>query len=304
MLISAASADAQIVVPLPGVIDLRQTLAPLLRGSGDPTMRFEPSGAVWRATRTTSGPATLRLDPRGAAIEASAWGPGAAAALDSVPDLIGLNDEPGLLVPRDDVIAGLVHRFPGLRLARTNRPFEALLPAILEQKVTNTEAWRGYRGLLRSVSGPAPGPIRLLLPPTPAAVAAVPYFAMHPFGIERRRAELLRRAATVAPELDGATRAEAYARLRSIPGIGPWTIAEVGRLTFGDPDAVSVGDFHLPSLVAWIIAGERRADDARMLELLEPYRGQRGRVQRLLELAGSRPPRHGARLAPRRFERG
>jgi 3-methyladenine DNA glycosylase/8-oxoguanine DNA glycosylase len=90
--------------------------------------------------------------------------------------------------------------------------------------------------------------------------------------------------------------------MRAMSGIGPWTVAEVGRLTYGDPDAVSVGDFHLPSLVAWTFAGERRADDARMLELLEPYRGQRGRVQRLLELSGLHPPRRGSRLAPRRFE--
>jgi hypothetical protein len=55
----------------------------------------------------------------------------------------------------------------------------------------------------------------------------------------------------------------------------------------------------VPNLVAWALAGEARADDARMLELLEPYRGQRGRVQRLLEASGIRPPRYGPRMAPR-----
>ncbi|HET8587234.1 MAG TPA: DNA-3-methyladenine glycosylase 2 family protein, partial [Candidatus Limnocylindria bacterium] len=175
-------------------------------------------------------------------------------------------------------------------------------PAVLEQKVTGREAWRGYRLLLRHISEPAPGPIPLLLPGDPQRVAGLPSYEMHRFGIERRRAELLRRVAMEAPRLERADRDEAYARMRAVPGIGPWTVAEVGRLAYGDPDAVSVGDFHLPSLVAWAFTGERQADDTRMLELLEPYRGQRGRVQRLLELSGLRPPRHGPRLAPRRIE--
>jgi 3-methyladenine DNA glycosylase/8-oxoguanine DNA glycosylase len=297
-----AAQAIETVIRLRAPLDLRQTLGPLLRGTGDPTMRFEPDGTVWRATRTPAGPATLRLRRHGTEVRGVAWGPGAADALDTLPDLLGENDRPELLVANHRLVAELARRLPGMRLPRTHRPFEALLPSILEQKVTNTEAWRGYRGLLRRVSEPAPGPVALLLPASAEAVAALPYFALHPFGIERRRADLLRRAAFVAPRMERDERETAYARLRAIPGIGPWTVAEVGRVTYGDPDAVSVGDFHLPSLVAWCLARERRADDARMLELLEPYRGQRGRVQRLLELSGLRPPRHGPRLAPRHFE--
>lgn len=298
----AATADAEIVLPLDVPLDLALTLGPLWRGSGDPTMRIE-AGVVWRATHTAAGPATLRLARQDATVVARAWGPGADDALTSMPDLIGLGDAPERLVPRHAVVAELVHRLPGLRLPRTNHLFDALLPAILEQKVTSTEAWRGYRRLLRSISTRAPGPMALLLPPQPAAVAALPYFAFHRFGIERRRADVLRRAAAEVMRIEGATQSETYARLRAIPGIGPWTVAEVGRLAFGDPDAVSVSDYHVPSLVSWVLAGERRGDDARMLELLEPYRGQRGRVQRLLEASGRRPPRHAPRLAPRRFER-
>ncbi len=302
MLVRAPLAEGEAIFPVDATLDLALTLAPLWRGSGDPTMRRDPDGAIWRATNTRSGPATLRLVRRGPTVVAHAWGGGAAEALASVPDLIGLNDEPQRLVPRDSVVAGLVRRFPGLRLPRTGRLFEALLPSILEQKVTNLEAWRAYRALLHHASEPAPGPRLLRLPLRSEVVARLPYFAMHPLGIERRRADLLRRVAAGVQRLEEATRDEAYARLAAIPGIGPWTIAEVGRITFGDADALSVGDYHLPSLVAWAFAGERHSNDARMLELLEPYRGQRGRVQRLLEASGRRPPRHGPRLAPRRFE--
>jgi 3-methyladenine DNA glycosylase/8-oxoguanine DNA glycosylase len=121
-------------------------------------------------------------------------------------------------------------------------------------------------------------------------------------GVERRRAEAIRGAATRADLLEalvGLQLQAAYARLTSLPGVGPWTAAEVGRAAFGDADAVSVGDYHLPNLVAWVLAGEPRGDDARMLELLEPYRGQRGRVVRMLELSGLRAPRYGPRMAPR-----
>jgi 3-methyladenine DNA glycosylase/8-oxoguanine DNA glycosylase len=67
-------------------------------------------------------------------------------------------------------------------------------------------------------------------------------------------------------------------------------------VALGDPDAVSEGDFHLPNLVAWNLAGEPRGTDERMLQLLEPYRGQRGRVQRLLEAGGTGAPRFGPRM--------
>ncbi len=96
--------------------------------------------------------------------------------------------------------------------------------------------------------------------------------------------------------------AEAAAALQAVPGIGPWTAAEVAVRAFGDADAVSVGDFHLPTMVAYALAGEPRGDDARMLELLEPYRGRRAVVMRLLELYGPRPARRGQRMPTRAIE--
>jgi 3-methyladenine DNA glycosylase/8-oxoguanine DNA glycosylase len=294
----AATPDAQAVVETPSRIDLPLSLAPLAHGRGDPTIRIDRWGA-WRATRTPDGPATMRITARDTDVTVATWGPGAGWVVSHAADLVGANDHPEALVPRHAIVAELVHRLPGLRLPASLRPFDALLPAICEQKITGAEARAVFRAIVRSHGEPAPGPERLRLAPDPSVLADLPYFAFHRLGLERRRAELVRHCAGVAPRLDGMTASQVATLLGRVRGIGPWTVAEVTRVAYGDPDAVSIGDYHIPSVVAWALAGEPRADDARMLELLAPYRGQRGRVQRLLEVSGIFPPRRGPRMAPR-----
>lgn len=288
-------------IPLDRPLDLRLTLGPHLRGTGDPAMRLGHAGAI-RATRTPAGPATIELTRRGSTIHVEAWGPGAVHALDAAPALVGLSDERDGFAPTDRLLADLDRRMPGLRIGRTGAVLEALIPAILEQKVTGTEARRAYRGIITRWGEPAPGPFGLRLLPTPEVLMRLPYEAFHPLGLERRRADLIRTVAARAArfeEIVDLPLPDAYRRLTVLPGLGPWTAAEVAMRALGDPDAVSIGDYHLPSMVAFALAGERRATDARMLELLEPYRGQRGRVIRLLEASGIRPAPRGPRLAPR-----
>jgi 3-methyladenine DNA glycosylase/8-oxoguanine DNA glycosylase len=290
--------DATGRLELPG-IDVGLTMSALWLGPGDPHTRFE-GGRILRAGRTTAGAATLRVTPdqTGAAFEA--WGPGAHLAAANVRALVGLTDaDAASVTAHHPLVAQLLHRFGGLRMTRTDAVWEALLPAIVGQKVSGAEARRSYFGLVDGYGQPAPGPFGLRLPPAPEKLARLPYHALHEFGIERRRAEALRGAAGVAGSLERLTAlepAEARRRLATLPGIGPWTAAETIRLALGDPDAVSLGDYNLPSLVAWLLAGEPRADDARMLELLAPYAGQRARVIRLLELDGRWPPRFGPRM--------
>jgi 3-methyladenine DNA glycosylase/8-oxoguanine DNA glycosylase len=295
-----APPDATATLRPGGPLDLIGTLAPLAHGRGDPTIRLLP-GAAWRATRTPLGPATLHILAAGERFEVAAWGPGSAAAVGSAAGLIGLEDEPGEFRPRHRVLVELARRFRGIRLPRTGRVFEALLPAICEQRITGDEARAVFRAIVRAHGEPAPGPGGLRLPPRPEQLGRLPYFAFHPLGLERRRSEVIIRAARGAERLERAPGAEAVRLMLASPGIGPWTVAETTRVAHGDPDAVSVGDYHVPSLVAWALAREPRADDARMLELLEPYRGQRARVQRLLEASGIRPPRYGPRMATRRI---
>jgi 3-methyladenine DNA glycosylase/8-oxoguanine DNA glycosylase len=274
-------------------LDLRRTLAVHLRAVGH----------VVRATRTVDGPATIELVQHGARISVETWGPGAERLLAAAPALVGLDDDRAGFEPgRNRLVGELDRQHRGIRIGRTGAVIEALIPAILEQKVTGTEAWRGLRGLVLRWGEPAPGPFGLRLLPRPAAIAALAYHELHPLGIERRRADLVRRVAERAEryeEIVDLPRDVAMARLTALPGIGPWTAAEVSLRALGDPDAVSVGDFHLPNLVAFTLAREIRGDDPRMLELLEPWRGHRARVIRLLEASGLRPPAFGPRHAPR-----
>ena len=293
------------IIKLDGPLDLVRTLAPLGRGPGDRTIRFE-AGRAWRATRTPDGPATMALHHAGDELRVEAWGPGADRALHDVPALVGIGQD-ALSPPGHPIISRLARRFPGVRIPRTGAVLEALVAAILEQKIIGEEARRALFALVRFHGEVAPGPpeLRLRLPPAPATLAALPYYAYHPYGVERRRADLIRRVSARAAWFEAIadlTTSEAHARLTSVPGIGSWTAGEVGVRALGDVDAVSVGDFHLPNLVAFALAGEPRATDARMLELLEPYRGQRALVIRLLELGGIRVPRYGPRLSFRRIE--
>ncbi len=289
----------------PSPIDLRLTLGPLRHGSADPTIRFDADG-FWIARATADGPATLRLAAAPGEIVAEAWGPGARQAIEAAPGLAGLLDDPGPLIPHHPLIADLIRRFAGLRMARTGQLLPALIPAVCGQKVTATEALAAYSGIVERFGEPAPGPPGLRLPPTGERLAALPYFEFHPLGLERRRAELLRRIGSLAGRIESWTvlpPAEAATRLQEIQGIGPWTAAEAVRVAFGDPDTVTVGDAHLPDLVSWALAREPRADDGRMLELLEPYAGHRARVVLLLEVSGIKIPQFGPRFAPRRIGR-
>jgi 3-methyladenine DNA glycosylase/8-oxoguanine DNA glycosylase len=288
-----------------GPLDLAASLGPLARGRGDRTIRIA-SGRAWWATRTADGAATLGLTVHGGRLIAEAWGPGAERLLARVPRMF-TDGTDSLGGHGDRRIAALARRAPGVRILRTEAVLDALIAAVLEQKVTGTEAHRAWHGLIRRYGEPAPGPpeLGLRLLPAPSTLAALPYWSYHVLGLEQRRAELVRAIARRARWFEAIVDLplpEAYARLRSVRGIGPWTAAEVGVRALGDVDAVSVGDFHLPHLVSYAMAGEPRGDDARMLELLEPFRGRRALVVRLLELSGLQAPRYGPRLAPRRIE--
>ena len=314
-------------------VDVRLTLSVHRRGSHDPTFRVDPAGAIWRTCLTPDGPATLRLTasapdrsgvvapvrprsgPHGSPqaqraslsslIRARAWGPGASWMLDQVPDLLGARDTPESFQPEDPRLRELARRFPALRIGRTDRVLEALVPAVLEQKVVGREARRAWRYLVTRHGSPAPGPAPagLRVVPSAAAWQEIPSWDWHRAGVEAVRARTIAGAARLAGRLETVIvrpGGQADRMLQSLPGIGPWTAAEVRQRACGDADAVSVGDYHIPGQVGWMLTGEP-ADDERMLELLAPYAGQRYRVTRLIELSGQGPPRRGPRMSVRDY---
>ena len=272
---------------LDGPVDLRETLGYGQLGPADPCLRLGAHEA-WRSTRTPLGPATERVRvERGRMLHVEAWGPGAEWLLERAPLLCGAHDDPSGFRPAQRVLVDLHRRHPGLRIGRTEAVFEAALRNVVQQRVLFRDAWRSWQALVRGLDPePAPGPLQeLWLPPAPERVARTPYHVFHRFGIERRRADIMRRAAVVAARLDEAAsmpREAAWRRISAVPGIGPWTAARIAVLALGDADAVCLGDLHLPHLVTQALAGEPRGSDARMLELLAPYRPHRARVQRLL----------------------
>ncbi len=278
------------------------------RGAGDPTHR-RLGGSWLRATRNPTGPVLLKLDPVATSVRATAWGEGAEWALDQLPAFLGAADDPAGFTPLPEH-SSLVeaHRRFGadLRIGRSDAVFEALAPACLEQVVTGKEAFRAFRLLAREFGEPAPGPAQdpasaaygMFVPPTARAWARVPSWRFLAAGVEQRRSRTLVRTAARAEALERTLTWDPAAvdqALRSFPGVGPWTSAEVRQRSHGDADAWSIGDYHVGKGITWALTGEKLDDEACEL-LLEPYRGHRYRVQTLLAMAGLRPPRHGPRM--------
>jgi len=279
-------------------LDLRLTLGPTRYGRGDPSCLLRRD-ECYRATRTPQGPATTHLVVRDGALEAEAWGPGADWALDQLPLLVGEHDDTAGFDPGTGVVAELVRRHAGLRIGASHRVLEALVPAVCAHRVTGFEGRRAHRQVMQAYGEPAPGPaaLDLTVPPEPGVLASASHHDLHPLGLERARADVIRRAAARAVTVESVVDQppeEAEQRLRSIAGIGSWTAAVVRLVALGDADAVPVGDDRSKHLVAWAFLGEARGTDAQMLELLEPYRGHRGRVLRLLHAERPTPLRAGA----------
>jgi len=286
-------------------VPLDTILGPLRRGSGDATYAVR-NGQVWRGLRTPEGAATLALSahPTAGEVAATAWGAGAEWAVARVPAMLGADDDPRGFRPLHPVLTAAYRQHPHWRVPRSGLVYEALVAAALEQKVTGREAWAGWRRLVHRHGDAAPGPggergLRVL--PAPEVVRRIPSWEWLSMHVDGARSRLVVRAAQLADSLQhtlDADNVSAERMLRSVPGIGVWTAAEVRQRAHGDADAVSFGDYHIPSSIGHALIG-RAVDDAELAELLEPYSPHRYRVQRLVELAGIRAERHGPRMAPR-----
>jgi 3-methyladenine DNA glycosylase/8-oxoguanine DNA glycosylase len=279
------------------------TMGVLRRGPGDPTFRIH-AGEVWRGIRTPVGPVSLclRARPREDDVVTDAWGPGAAWALDRVPSMLGADDDPGgFRADLHPLVAEAHRRRPHVRFGASHRLWEALVPAVIEQKVTGQEAFAGFRRLVHRYGERAPGPgqeLRLWVQPDAATIRRIPSWEWLGMHVDPARSRALVGAAVVADTLDRLGAAEADAKLRTLPGIGEWTSAEIRSRAFGDPDAVSFGDYHVAKDIGWAVTGTPY-DDEQLRAFLEPWRPQRNRTVALIHgFAGGRP-RRGPRMAPR-----
>ena len=278
-----------------GPLDLRLTLRPLRHGAGDPSAHLMADGG-WLAFHTPRGSVTLALTQRpDGDVVAHAWGEGAEWAINSVPQLCGAGDEDdGVDLRRHPAVAHAAARFPGLRLTRSNRVLDALVPAVLEQEITATEALGAWQTLVRQHGTPAPGPMvregfgvvpegsgavpegsgavgegfgariipsGLRVAPTAAAWAAMPSWDFRQAGITQRRWNLVQLAASRQVQLERTLRLgrggpEVDRVLRALPGIGVWTSALIRQRAHGDPDAPAFGDAHISRGVCWVLAKE------------------------------------------------
>ncbi len=285
--------------------NLPRTLRVHRRGSGDPTYRVDDAGTHWRGLRTVAGDASLALaQHRDGTVHARAWGPGADWALQQVPRMLGADDDVSTFEPHHhQVVAELWRRDASVRFGASDQVWTALLPSILEQKVTGKEAFGGYRSLVRRHGAPAPGPasdaVGLHVPPDAATVRMIPSWEWLRLHVDPQRSRTAVHAATVADALErtvGMSEEDADRRLRALPGIGVWTSAEVRQRSHGHADAVSFYDYHVAKNIGWALTGEAVDDDG-LAVLLAPYRPHRARVQRLVEGAGLHRPRRGARMS-------
>jgi 3-methyladenine DNA glycosylase/8-oxoguanine DNA glycosylase len=290
-------ADLDLTLGAPAPYHLGHTLAGLRMGAGDPSLRLS-EGVLSAAFVTPGGSCAIRVVQGDAELRLEAWGAGAGWLEPRLPALLGLSDDPSGFDPAHPALRRLWRRARGMRLPHLPRVFERSLAVVLLQRVTTGEALRTWRRLVTALGSDAPGPLRLRVPPGPGRILATPAHELVGLGVPPRQAETLRHLARVEGRLEAAAaggRKRLAELLGRIPGVGPWTLQYVLGSALGDPDAVLLGDDNLPHSVGWLLAGEERGSDARMLELLEPYRGHRFRVIRLVWASGRRAPRRGPR---------
>ncbi len=292
-------ADITVEIEAPEAYDLRRTMAASRMGKYDPTLRLE-GGAMALALGTPEGAASLAVEQRGRRLTVHGFGEGARWLVPYAAKLLGLEDNPGAFEPDGGVVRKLWRQYPGMHLPAFPRIVHRVVQVTLLQLVTWQEACSSWGKIIRKLGAPAPGPVELRLPPDPRTLASIPDYALGALGVRPKQARTIRRVAKYASRIEEAAStsrgSEIFAqRLATIRGIGPWTIAYVQGTALGAPDALLLGDYNLPNTIAYLLAGEERASEERMVKLLEPYRGHRFRVIRLVWMHGVTAPRRGPR---------
>jgi 3-methyladenine DNA glycosylase/8-oxoguanine DNA glycosylase len=232
-------------------------------------------------------PAAVEVCRTADGVEICAYGNHAEELLKETVQGFEQNDLYSDFATDDTGVFRLHQSFPGLRLLRVPWLYDATCSAILQQRIRTVDAMRDWRRITKRYGSPAP--LGLWAFPPADVLARVPAFALEGMGIDAKRVRALlnfareSRLVRFKPEMSFAAMRQYLLR---VPGIGPWTAETVMGYGVGDVDAAIVGDLHLPRVVCYALAGEFNGTDERMIELLEPFRGHRFRIIRLLYAAG------------------
>ena len=231
----------------------------VLSGPGD--------GTIWRTSLPPTGSVTARIRRAAAdAVHCEAWGGGAEEFLEMLPALLGSEDDASDFVPPHPTVADAHRQVPHLRLGHTGLVLEALIPAIIEQRVPGADAFRSWRVLVSNYGTPAPGPApaRMRVPPSAEVWRNIPSWEFHLANVDPRTSAdggRLCAPGRIAGKAVSRPAAEAREALTSFREWGRWTAAETMQRALGDADAVSVGDYHFPKMIGWTLLGHP-VDDA------------------------------------------
>ena len=263
-------------------------------GAGrDGVMRRRGAGLV-RFFHVHGEPATVHVWPTGGALRFRAEAPGrdcAAAAVERMRFALGADhDLSGFhrRFWRDPLLGPILRRKPWLRPRRRPEPFEALAWAICEQLIDGGRAVAIQRRLIARHGAVSPcGGLRDV--PSARAVADASPAHMEACGLSPRRAITMVKAAreVASGRADLATHEPAWARLRTISGIGPWTVECLALHGQGRDDQLPAGDLAYLKLVGSLARLGRRATEEEVREFFAPYAPYEGLAGTVLAL-GSR----------------
>jgi 3-methyladenine DNA glycosylase/8-oxoguanine DNA glycosylase len=172
----------------------------------------------------------------------------------------------------DELLGGVIRRWPSIRPERKAEPFEALAFAITEQLIEGGRAYEIQRRLIRRwglrsdcgewCDAPAAEALAGCSPAELCACDLAP----------KRALAMIRVAREVASgRVDLDEHEPAWLRLRALPEIGSWTVEKLALEGQGRDDMLPAGDLAYVKLVGRLAGLGRRASEAEVREFFEPY---------------------------------